>query len=367
MIPSQRIKKIFSQSSDDIDVIVIKNASSPFIDSTFFYATGLTKGLFEGCTALLFPSGELKLLVSSLEQPLVPESIDSISYSSRTDYSDQLQEILSDCKNIGVNASSLIYDDYLELKKIFPNHDFSSISSAIRISRMIKDMDEITHIRKACQIADKVMAEIPSFFTSSLTENQLASEIEYHLKKYGASAPAFETISSFGSNTAKPHYSSGERTIKQGDFIICDFGATVNHYHSDITRTFVYGSASELQKKIHKTVLDAQEQALQTIKPDIAANTIHHMAKQIIDESEFKGFFIHSTGHSLGLDVHDPGIGFSDSFESPLRPGMVLTVEPGIYIPDVGGVRIEDDILVTPEGYMQLTSSAKNLIEIPIK
>ena len=366
MTLSHRIKTIFSQASESVDAILIKNASSPFIDSTFFYVTGIKQGLFEGCTALLFPNGSFHLLVSSLEKPLVPSSVQATEFTKKTEFSEQLSNLLKDKQCIGLNTASLLHDDYQMIKEIVPDAEFVSVSNAIKSARMIKDGEELDSIREACRIADKVMREIPSFFSSSLTEQQLAAEIDHHLKQYGASAPAFETISSFGRNSAKPHYTSGKKQIEPGDFIICDFGATVDHYHSDTTRTFTYGSASKKQKRIHQTVLSAQEKALQAIKPGIAANTIHQLTSEIIDATEFKGYFIHSTGHSLGLEVHDPGIGFAEAYENTLNPGMVLTVEPGIYIPDIGGVRIEDDIVVSPDGCIQLTTSPKHLIEIPI-
>jgi Xaa-Pro dipeptidase len=140
----------------------------------------------------------------------------------------------------------------------------------------------------------------------------------------------------------------------------------LHHYHSDITRTFVYGAANSKQKDMHSTVLLAQQKALEAIKPGVHANSIHQIATETINSSDFKGYFIHSTGHGLGLEVHDPGIGFAQHYDTDLKTGMVLTVEPGIYIPAFGGVRIEDDIVVSPDGYIQLTTSPKNLIEIPI-
>lgn len=362
----ERIKTIFSQIDENVDAIIIKNSSSPFIDSTFFYVTGIRKGLFEGCSIIIYPDGSSQLLVSTLEAPLVPSSQQSITFSSGAEYQEQLKHLTDQTSIIGLNTSALLFEEYQQLQQLLPNKKFISISNAIIKSRILKDADELERIRKACAIADRVMNQIPSFFTEPLTEQQLAAEIEYHLKKYGASAPAFETISSFGSNTAKPHYTCGNKCIESGDFIICDFGATIDHYHSDMTRTFVYGRPTDQQKHIHETVLKAQQIALDAIKPGVAANTIHKMTFDTIETSPFKGHFIHSTGHGLGLEVHDPGIGFANHYESSLQPGMVLTVEPGIYIPEVGGVRIEDDIVITPEGYIQLTTSPKDLIEIPV-
>ncbi len=362
----QRIKTIFSHSPEPIDAIVLKNASSPFIDSSFFYVTGLKKGLFEGCSVILYPDGSVHLLVSSLEEPLVPPSFNMTTFSTKKQYSDHIQRLTQNTSTIGLNTKSLLYDDYQQLQQLLPEKKIVSISNAIVASRTIKDKDELNYIQQACSIADQVVAKIPTFFTEPITEQELAAEIDHQLKQLGSSSPAFETISSFGSNTAKPHYTSGTKIIEAGDFILCDFGATIHHYHSDITRTFTYGKATDKQRHIHQTVLSAQKQALQSIKPGIAANKIHQIVVKTIDQSPFKGHFIHSTGHGLGLDVHDPGIGFAASDESILQAGMVLTVEPGIYIPDFGGIRIEDDIVVTPDGYLKLTTSTKNLIEIPI-
>ena len=365
MTLSDRIKRIFSHSTDAADVILIKNASAPFIDSTFFYVTGIKQGLFEGCTALIYPSGSVHLLVSSLEQPLVPSHIPSSTYTSKKEFTDSLHQFLDDKELIGLNTASLLYDEYQQLHDLFPDHRFVSVSNAIKSARIIKDAEELNRIREACSIADQVMEKIPTFFTSPLTEQELAAEIDHQLKQFGASSPAFETISSFGKNTAKPHYTNGKKEIQPGEFILCDFGATLDHYHSDTTRTFVYGKPTEQQKRIHHTVRSAQQRAIQTIKPGITANTIHQVTSETIDATEFKGYFIHSTGHGLGLEVHDPGIGFSETYDATLQPGMVLTVEPGIYIPGLGGVRIEDDIVVSPDGCIQLTASSKELIEIP--
>ena len=229
---------------------------------------------------------------------------------------------------------------------------------------MIKSPREISMIKKACEIADRVMDDIRNYVKKNMTENELASEIDYHLQRYGAQHPAFETIASFGSHTAMPHYTHDQSKLNEGDFILCDFGACFNKYHSDMTRTFVFGTASEKQKQIHETVWMAQQNALQLIRPGVQANEVHERVKSFIDSGPFKDCFIHSTGHSLGLSIHDPGIGFYSTCEERLQEKMVLTVEPGIYIKGYGGVRIEDDILVTKEGCISLTNASKELQEI---
>lgn len=365
MTYSQRIKRIFSQVENSVDAILLRNSSDPFIDPTFFYVTGIKKGLFEGCSILLRSDGSSHLLVSTLEEPLVPTHQKYSCFSTKKEYTNLIHDLTQNNDIIGINTAMTLYDDYQQMKELFSEKTLVSISQAVTNARTIKDEEELNRIREACLIADKVMKKIPSFFSFPLTEHELAATIDHELKLEGASDSAFETISSFGTNTAKPHYTSGHKQIEPGNFIICDFGATVDHYHSDTTRTFVYGKPSKKQKQIHQTVLSAQQQALNHIRPGVAASSIHQIADDTINATPFKGYFLHSTGHGLGLNVHDPGIGLAPHYQNKLQPGMVLTVEPGIYIPDFGGVRIEDDIVVSPDGHIQLTQSPKELIEIP--
>lgn len=360
-----RIKKIFNHCDPSIDAIVIKNGSEPFIDSMFFYVTGIPTGLFEGCAAIIYPDKPMQLIVSSLEEDLAKQaSAETLVYETSKEFYDLLQQCTSTCNTIGLSFKNITFSDYITISKKLSRVTFQDISSAFISARMRKDDFELSRIEKACTIADKVMENIPQFIRIGMTERDLSAEIDYHLMKYGADAPAFETISSFGTHTALPHYSHGDRSLSQGDLIICDFGARVDRYHSDMTRTFVFGSASNHQKTMHQVVLHAQEKGIQLIREGVIAKDVHQHVFDTIEETEFSGRFIHSTGHSLGLMVHDGGIGFNSQCSLPLEKDMVLTVEPGIYIPHVGGVRIEDDIVVTKNGCRMLTSSNRDLIEI---
>jgi len=360
-----RIKKIFSYCDPSIDAIIIKNGSEPFIDSMFFYVTGITKGLFEGCSAVIYRDKPMILLISTLEEDLARQSsAETLVYTTAKEFYDLLQRSTSTCKTIGLSFQNISFSEYISISKKIAHASFQDISSAFVSARMRKDDTELSIIKKACCIADKVMDKIPQFIRKGMTERDLSAEIDYHLMRYGADEPAFETISSFGTNTALPHYSHGDRTLQDGDFIVCDFGARVNRYHSDTTRTFVFGSANPQQKKMHQVVLHAQETGMNMIRAGIVAKDVHQQVVDTIAETEFIGRFIHSTGHSLGLLVHDGGIGFHSQCLLPLEEHMVLTVEPGIYIPNVGGVRIEDDIAVTKNGCNILTSSVRDLIEI---
>jgi Xaa-Pro dipeptidase len=208
------------------------------------------------------------------------------------------------------------------------------------------------------------MNKISDILNENIFEYEVAAEIDYLLQKNGANSSAFTTISSFGKNTSNPHYTHGNYKLKDGDFILCDFGARYKRYNSDMTRTFVLGKPNQKQKKIYETVLKSQEKGFENIKPGIAAKDVHNVVNDFINKTEFKDLFIHSTGHSLGMDVHDPGVGFNSKCDITLKENMVLTVEPGIYLPNLGGVRIEDDILIKEDGIEILTTASRYFIEI---
>ncbi|MEF8848773.1 MAG: M24 family metallopeptidase [Candidatus Thermoplasmatota archaeon] len=217
-------------------------------------------------------------------------------------------------------------------------------------------------MKKAAEISDIVMKKIPDLTKEGMYEYELAAKIDYLLNKNGADKPAFHTISSFGENTSKPHYAKGNKKLNKGDFIVCDFGASYKKYNSDITRTFVFKKCSKKQKGMYDAVLNAQKIGLEKIKAGVKASEVHRSVLDYINNTSFKGFFIHSTGHSLGIDVHDGGIGLDPNSNDELKENMVLTVEPGIYLPGFGGVRIEDDIVVKKDGYEFLTKSSKKIL-----
>lgn len=359
-----RIRKIFNFISD-VDVIVIKNSVDPFIDSNFYYITGLYYGLFEGCIAVLYLDGRVNLYVSSLEAELASKTGYTINiYRDQDDLRKLLGRDIDHNSRIGLNYSTLLYKDYNFIKSIFPNANIIDVSSAFIKARMIKEDREIEAIRNACRISDEVMQSIPDIVDKSMSEDELAAEIVYMLLRKGAAEPAFTPIVSFGEYTSKPHYTHSSNCLKKNDFILCDFGARYNGYCSDMTRTFVYGNASDRQKKMHSIVFEAQQKGFEEIRSGISASQVDKAVRETIDKSMFSGRFIHATGHSIGLSVHDNGVGFNSSCNEILQENMVLTVEPGVYIPGFGGVRIEDDIVVTKNGIEMLTNAPRELIEI---
>jgi len=360
-----RIKNIFNHIKKDLDVILIKNSTHPFIDDNFFYITGLTKGIFEGSLAVVYPDGTLDLVVSKLEAESARKSKLPIHiYADLGDFKMIVKKLTSSCKNIGINYSSVSHADFCKLTDMFQKSKFTDVSTGLMDARLVKDKLEIQQIKKACNISDVVMKKIPDLLHEDLYEYEIAAEIEYHMQKLGADHPAFETISSFNKNTAEPHYSHGNTRLKKGNFTLFDFGACVQRYNSDITRTFVFGKAEKKQKEMYETVRIAQQIGFDMIRPGVKGDEVHNAVQTYIDKTKFKGCFIHSTGHSLGLAVHDGGMGLSPKSNVVLKENMVFTVEPGVYIPGFGGVRIEDDVLVKKDGMELLTKCSREFKEI---
>lgn len=360
-----RIKNIFNSLKTKPDTIIIKNSGEPIIDNNFFYFTALEKGLFEGCSAILFPDGKIDLLVSELESETASKIKANVKiYKNKDDYNSLLKESVNSAKRIGLNFNGITYKNVLDFHELFPNIEFVDVSNNISKIRAVKDKYEIDLIKKAASIADQVKEKIPDLITQGMREYELAAEINYLIQKKGADKEAFDTISSFGKNTAEPHYTHGHTNLNNGDFILCDFGARYLRYNSDITRTFVLGKPNDKQKAMHEKVIEAQRIAFDNIKQGVKGCDVHKEVESYINNSEFKGLFIHSTGHSLGLEVHDGGVSLGPESNVILEENMLLTVEPGIYIPGFGGVRIEDDILVKKNGVQLLTKSSRELIDV---
>jgi len=360
----QRIQHIFSQLQNPVDLILLKNGSAPFVDDNFFYVSGLDQGLFEGCVAVLHPDGGLDLLVSELEAGIARHAAaDIFTYKNKDECSSELQRLIGPAGCIGINGSGLSYSEFCSLQGQFPKSTLSDVSTAFSCTRIVKDAEEIQRLAQACRIADETMAAVPDLIYEGMSEYELAAEINYSLQNLGAEKPAFDTISSFGKNSADPHYSHGETTLQKGNFIVCDFGACFKKYNSDITRTFHCGTTTRQMTEMYETVRQAQQVAFDTIRPGVQAVDVHQAVYSFIEGTAFTGRFIHSTGHSLGLAIHD-GAGFAPGNTMELKEHMVLTVEPGVYIPGLGGVRIEDDVVITKQGIELLTKSPREFTEL---
>ena len=360
-----RVKRIFKNIGDRVDLVVLMNSVDPHIDLSFFYATGLTDGLFEGCAAWLRPDGGAEIMTSALEEEAAKKSgLPLHVFRHREEPSRLLRRLLEGHRRIGINAAELTHNAFTRLRKFAPKAaKFLDVSEAITEARLVKDDREIELIQKACDIASKSFDETLSFIHPGVRESEIASELVYHMQKNGATGPSFRTIVGSGPNGAEPHYTAGARKIRKGDLIVIDFGSLYRMYCSDVTRTVVVGRPSDEQRSMYDTVARAQRAALAKMKPGVKGKAVDAAARTLIDSTKYKGRFIHGLGHSIGLAVHDGGGLFTTS-ELVLKSNMVLTDEPGVYLPGFGGVRIEDDVLITPKGGRYMSTALRELIEV---
>ncbi|ABO49586.1 peptidase M24 [Desulforamulus reducens MI-1] len=256
-------------------------------------------------------------------------------------------------------AEHLTYKEYQDLQSNLPGIELASCTGLVEDLRMIKDDSEMTIIRKAMQIGDKAFEHILQYIKPGRSEKDVALELEFFMRKLGASGVAFETIVASGPRSALPHGVASDRLLEDGDFITMDFGALYQGYNSDMTRTVVIGKPDKKQQEIYHIVLEAQMAGLRAVKAGIPARQADAAARSVITKYGYGEYFGHGTGHGVGLAIHEnPRLNTKD--ETILQPGMVVTVEPGIYLPQWGGVRIEDSVLVTEDGCEILTSSPKN-------
>jgi Xaa-Pro aminopeptidase len=233
--------------------------------------------------------------------------------------------------------------------------------------RMVKDTAEIATLREAAARLDRVMPAILASIHAGVAERDVAAVIETALREAGYERPAFDTIVASGPNGALPHHRAGARTIETGDLVVLDFGGFLDGYCCDLTRTVSVGAPSPEARRVYNAVLDAQAAAIAAVKPGVEASAVDAAARTLLVERGLGEAFGHGTGHGLGLDVHeDPRVGKPrvDSPSVTLQPGMVVTIEPGAYLPGWGGVRIEDDILVTDAGCEVLTRVPRALIAL---
>jgi len=226
--------------------------------------------------------------------------------------------------------------------------------------RKVKDENEIELMRKAAELTSEGMRVAYETVASGIREYEVAAEIEYAMRKQGSYGTAFETIVASGPSSAFPHGGCSERKIRKGDLVVVDVGATYKYYHSDMTRTLVAGKPSEKQKKLYQIVKTAQEKALEAVKPNVKAKDVDAVARKIIADAGYGKFFVHSLGHGVGLEVHEPPT-LSPESKDTLTAGNVVTGEPGIYLIGYGGVRIEDTVLVQKNGAEKLTNGSYTL------
>lgn len=261
---------------------------------------------------------------------------------------------------LGFEQDEFTYASYVKYKQAFEG-ELVPVSGAVEKLRLIKTNSEIKILKEAAKIADAAFQHILSYIRPGITELDVSNELEFFMRKQGATSSSFDTIVASGYRSALPHGVASDKVIETGDFVTLDFGAYYNGYVSDITRTVAVGQPSDELVSIYNIVLEAQLRGMAGMKPGMSGKDADALTRNFITEKGYGPNFGHSTGHGIGLEVHE-GPGLSSLSDTILEPGMVVTVEPGIYVPGLGGVRIEDDTIITNEGNEALTHSKKELI-----
>lgn len=264
-------------------------------------------------------------------------------------------------KSLGFESESISYKNYYAFETEGIQMRLVPLGNQLNSLRMQKEIWELDRLRQAESIGDLAFSHILTVIRPGVTEKEIALELEYTMKKAGASGLSFDTIVASGINSALPHAQPTDRAVKNGDFVTMDFGCIYEGYCSDMTRTIVIGKPDEEQKKIYETVKKAQAEALNVVKAGMKGCEVDAVARKIIYDAGYEGYFGHGLGHSVGLYIHEEPR-FSQKCMTIIEANTIMTVEPGIYIPGFGGVRIEDMILVTEAGHDNLTSSVKDLI-----
>ena len=264
-------------------------------------------------------------------------------------------------ERIGFEAGSLTVSAFTKLKRIARETKFVAMDGIIEQFRIRKDEIEISKIRRAAEITDRVFNKILAILKPGIRELEVAADITYWHKRFGAESDAFDPIVASGLRGALPHAGASAKKVSRGEMVTIDIGCRVDGYHCDLTRTIAVGKPSAEMKKIYRIVLDAQQRSLDEARPDIQVKSLDTVARSTIHERGYGKFFCHSLGHGLGLEVHElPRV--SSKSKDVLKKGSVITIEPGIYIPQVGGVRIEDDIIIREYDNEVLSTATKELM-----
>lgn len=259
---------------------------------------------------------------------------------------------------LGFEAEALSFKDYETYRQAFAPTELVPLVGVVQALRQVKAAQEIEALQRAAAITEDSLAAVLPTLQLGITERELALALEWEMRRRGADGVAFPLIVAFGPNSALPHAVPGTRRLAPHDLVIFDVGAVWDGYHADLTRTYVAGAFREESRRMYDVVLAAEEAALEVVQAGRPAAAVDRAARAVIEAAGFGAHFVHSTGHGVGLEIHEAPHLTATSTET-LEEGMVVTVEPGIYLPGFGGVRIEDTVVVRPEGAEVLTRSCK--------
>ncbi|MFF2908795.1 M24 family metallopeptidase [Paenibacillus sp. NPDC057934] len=331
-----------------------------------YYLTGFASNPHERFLGLLLVRGEDPVLIVpalDAEAAQAASSVKNIATHSDTDNPyDLLRQRLQDQKlgAFGMEKEHFTVSRFEQLASAVPAEHFSDIGHLLRGMRAKKSPDEVAAMKHAAELVEEVLRRGLKHVKAGVSEIELVAELEYLMKKLGASGPAFDTLVLSGPNTALPHGEPGSRIIEPGDFLMFDLGLYAAGYASDITRTFAVEEVDSKLTDIYNAVLAANEAGIAAAIAGATFGSVDRAAREVIEAAGYGEYFVHRVGHGLGIDVHEyPSLhGLNEDI---IEVGNVFTVEPGIYVPGVGGVRIEDDVFISENGAQTLTSFPKAL------
>lgn len=338
----------------DSDTIAIVPGAS------LHYFTGLNYHLSERPIIALFRDQELSMIVPQLEVPQLQQRTDlevrTFVWNDTDGYQGAFNQAVESLqiKTLGVDEKTMRLFEWLAFLESDLNMKLEEHGHALLMIRAQKEAAEVAAMREAIRISQAALDEVLKQIEPGMTEREIGALLDQTVMTRGSQGLAFRALVQIGENSALPHGSVSDRVLKEGEFILIDFGGMYEHYLADITRTFCLGTPSAEMQKIYDTVVAANQAAIAAIKPGVECGEVDRAARSVIEAAGYGEYFIHRTGHGLGLEVHElpqiaPGV------EDKLLPGMVFTIEPGIYIQGLGGVRIEDNVLVTETGVEVLT------------
>lgn len=367
MINKKRLKNLQS-------TIIEKNLDGIALvpGPNIIYLSGIHVHLSERPIILFVPAqGEMAIVIPTLEAMKAENA--GIAKENIYDWNDQEGYIPAFQKaasklgltnwKIGVEAFYMRVLERDLLKKYAPDIEFHHAEPLLSQIRSVKDEKEIAAMEKAIAIAEKSMESLLPKIKIGMSEKEVAGILAQDLLERGADSIAFGPIIASGPNSASPHAVPTNRLLQSGDLLVIDWGVYKDEYPSDITRTFAVGEIDDEFKKIYQIVLEANTKAKQAAKPGVSGQDIDHAARQVIEDAGYGQYFIHRTGHGLGLEVHESPNMVEGNLE-PLQAGNVFTIEPGIYLPGRGGVRIEDNIVITHNGARSMTTFPRQLRSI---
>lgn len=323
------------------------------------YYTGFRGG--EG-VALITEKSQILITDSRYTEAASKESDFEVrEYNAKVSVLDILREVIrdEDIDQVGFENLSISFNDYEKYKEF----NLTPLGKALLIPRQIKSEYEIQQLRQAEHIGDMAFDDILGILKPGMTELEVAAELEYSMKRHGAEGFSFDTIAASGVNSSMPHAIPSTKKLEMGDFLTMDFGCIYNGYCSDMTRTVCIGKADDDMKHIYNIVLSAQLRVLDELRPGMKCKDVDSIARDYIRNAGYGDYFGHGLGHGVGLYIHESPA-FNTRDESIVKPNMIETDEPGIYLPGKFGVRIEDMILITEDGCEPLAKSPKELVEL---